>query len=331
MHADRGLRTEVGERHFVATCIALLMLLMSPAMAETPYWRVTVDRVTVIAYGSASRCKQLATQFLAFEQILQSLANFDPGYEPLPVAIYAITPHDADKYFYSAQDIQKIQQGLSTPYSKTLPGRDYNMLAIVDDGNMEDAWQSVLLLHAQGILAYGPTRRYSMWYQLGVPNLLNGLSIERDNSVLLNRDQPFEPVDDREARKDAKYDLKALLQADGHSFDAGGDIVEFVRRAREWAQFGLLTTPERRKSYLELAKLMRQGAPAEEAVNEAFAMSLSELAAQFEHRAWRKEVKYRLPAPADLPAVPLPIRIDATELKTLLDLLGGRATRSFVK
>jgi hypothetical protein len=313
-----------------AACV-LMMMVSSPLLAEVPYWRVTVDRVTVVTNGSARRCTQLATQFLAFEQILQSLANLDSGYEPIPVAIYGITAHDAEKYFYSAQDVQKMQQGLSAPYSKTLPGRDFNMLAIVDDGNIEDPWQSVLLLHAQGILTNGPTRRYPMWYQLGVPNILNGLSIERDNSVLLNRDQPFEPVDDREVRKDIKYDLKTLLQADGRAFDTGGDLTEFVRRAREWAQFGLLTTPERRKSYLDLAKLMRQNTPAEEAVSETFMVSLNELSAQFESRAWRKEVKYRLPAPTQLPAIDTPTRVDAAELKTLLEVLGTRTSRAYGK
>lgn len=324
-------RAGVIKRHLSGISIVLLMLFVSPAMAEMPYWRVTVDRVTVITNGSARRCTQLATQFMAFEQVLQTLANLDPGYEPLPVAIYAITANDAEKYFYSDADKRKMAQQNWTTFSKTLPGRDFNILAIVDAGDIEEPWQSVLLLHAQGILAYGPTRHYSMWYQLGVSNILNGLVMERDNSVLLSREQQFEPVDDRESRKSTKYTLANLLQADGRSFEGGGDIGEFVRRSREWAQFGLLTTPERRKNFLDLAKLMRQGTPAEEAVKEAFGVTLAELSTEFDNRRWRKEVNYRLRAPEQLPVVATPTRLDATELKTLFEVLGSRAARTRVE
>jgi hypothetical protein len=145
---------------------------------------------------------------------------------------------------------------------------------------------------------------------------------------LLSREQQFEPVDDRDSRKSTKYDLANLLQATGHSFENGGDIGEFVHRAREWAQFGLLTTSDRRKSYLELATLMRQGTPAEDAVKEAFGVTLSELSTEFDNRRWRKEVNYRLRAPEQLPVMSVPTRVDQAELKTLFEVLSGRATVS---
>jgi hypothetical protein len=37
---------------------------------------VTLNRVTVVANGSAQRCSRLATQFVAFESILRELADW---------------------------------------------------------------------------------------------------------------------------------------------------------------------------------------------------------------------------------------------------------------
>ena len=302
------------------TFVLLWAVFSGSAIAQVPYWRTTVDRVTVVANGNARRSVELATQFLAFERILQNLANLDPGSEPLPVAIYVLYGRDAQRYFYSDEDVRRQEAQNLTIYSKTLPGKDFNILALVDEGGIEEPWQSVLLLHAQGILAYGATRNYPMWYQLGVSNILNGLLIERNGSVLLNREQPFEPTDDRDSVKRVKYSLEALLDADGRDFsNSTGDIREFVRRAREWAQFSLLTTPQRLESFMQLAKLMRQGIPSSEAIPEAFGVSLSELSAEFDSRRWRKDAKYKLPAPDNLPMVGEASRIDAVELKALFE------------
>jgi len=303
--------------------IGALLSFASSAWAEAAYWRVTVDRVTVVSNGNARRCSRLALQFVAFERTLRDLANLDEDYEPPPITLYSLNVNDAHHYFYTDMEVRKREREEVAVYSKYRPGPDGTLAAIVDEGGIEEPWQSILLLHAQSTLAYGPTRRYPMWFQLGVSNILNGLIVNNDGSVLLSREQQFEP--EQEKQKRIKYDLKTLLQATGQDFTAGGDIREFVRRAREWALFGLLTTPERRERFFQLATLMRQGAPADEAVPEAFGVPLSELSAQFEDRRWRKDVKYRLPVPGNLPTIPTPTQLDPAEAKRLLNELGARA------
>jgi hypothetical protein len=301
------------------------ILLFSAARADAPYWRVTVDRVTVIANGNARRCNRFALQFIAFERILRDLANLDPDYEPLPIRIYSLNVNDAYRYFYTEAEIRKQRAEESVIFSKYRPDGDFILAAIVDEGGIEEPWQSIMLMHAQSTLTYGPTRRYPMWFQLGVANVLNGMIVNNDGSVLLSRDEQFEATVEKEKFRRAKYDLASLLQANAQNFPADGDIRAFMTRAREWALFGLLTTAERRERFLQLATLMRQGTPADEAVNESFGISLADLSVQFEDRRWRKEVKYRLPVPADLPQIPAATPLDAAEAKLLLNELSNRA------
>src|SRR5688572_15872968 len=91
----------------IVLAAAWATLFTSAAHAEAPYWRVTVDRVTVIANGNARRCNRFALQFIAFERILRDLANLDPDYEPLPVRIYSLNVNDAYRYFYTEAEIRK--------------------------------------------------------------------------------------------------------------------------------------------------------------------------------------------------------------------------------
>lgn len=124
----------------------------------------------------------------------------------------------------------------------------------------EDPLQSALLLYAEGILVNGPTRRDPPWFQFGVANLLNGRLIRSDGSILLNRKVPFEP-DDVKNGSAQRFDLPKLLAAGAADLNGAATLKEFMRLAREWAQFGLLTTEQRRAQYHELATLMRQGHP----------------------------------------------------------------------
>src|SRR5262249_26277856 len=157
--------------------------------------------------------------------------------------------------------------------------------AVVDVGGIYDPLQSVLLLYAEGVLTQGPTMHDPPWYQLGIANLLNGLIIRSDGSILLNRNMPFEPVDNGKRAPQVTYDLARVLQAGAADLN-GGDFKLFLAAAREWAQFGLLTTDQHRSQYRELAVQMRQGVPAEEAVKEAFSTSLEQLAKEFAQGRW---------------------------------------------
>jgi hypothetical protein len=296
------------------------------ARADTTYWRVTMDRVTVVADGSAQRCTKLATQFLVFESVLRQLAGWGSDFVLPPVALYSLSQQDAQRVLLSDGERQRQRATGYMIYSKFLPGRDFNINAIVDAGGSDDPLQSVLLLYAEGMLTSGPTQRHPPWYQLGVANLLNGLMIRSDGSVLLNRSLPFQPSDG-DHRVQAHYDLEKLLGLSLAEFNAGVDYKEFVSRSREWALFGVLTTDDRRAHYQELAALMRQGEPAADAVKDAFGMTLEQVATEFESGRWKKDVQFRLGAPAPVPVVPTPTKLDLTEANTLLQVVAARASR----
>jgi hypothetical protein len=136
------------------------------AVAGTTYWRITVDRVTVVANGSEQRCNRLATQFVSFERILRVLANWNPDYELPPIAVYSLSEQDARRVFLSETDRQRQRANNILIYSKFLPGVDYNVAAIVDTGGTADPLESVLLLYAEGMLTTGPTQRHPPWFQL---------------------------------------------------------------------------------------------------------------------------------------------------------------------
>jgi hypothetical protein len=258
---------------------------------------------------------------------LRDLAGWSPDFVPPPAAMYSLSQQDALRVLLSDGEKQKQRVGGMMIFSKYLPGRDFNINVIVDEGGTDDPMQSVLLLYAQGLLTTGPTQRHPPWFQLGVANLLNGLIIRSDGSVLLNRSVAFEPVADGAHRTQAHYDLEKLLSLRGTDFGPTLDYKEFSRRAREWAQFGLLTTEERRSHYRELALLMRQGEPVVEAVKDSFGVSLEQLTAEFEAGAWHKEIQFKLAAHAPLPVVPPPAKLESAEANTLLQVVAARASR----
>ncbi len=67
------------------------------AAAETTYWRVTMDRVTVVANGSSDRCSRLATQLTTFERLLTELAGWNADFQLPPIALYSLSPHKQDR------------------------------------------------------------------------------------------------------------------------------------------------------------------------------------------------------------------------------------------
>jgi hypothetical protein len=296
------------------------------AFAETTYWRVTVDRVTVISDGTPQRCSRLATQLLAFESILRGLADWSADFVPPPVALYSLSQQDAPRVLLSESDRRKERGNNMRIFSKYLPGADFNITAIVDEGS-DEPLQSVLLLYAQGLLTRGPTQRRPPWFQLGVANLLNGLLIRTDGSVLLNRNLTFVPTGETSSPNSIHYDLAKLLGVSAADLSNGVGYREFMSRARDWAEFGLLTTPERRTHYQELSLLMQQGESADDAVKDTFGVPLEQLVGEFEAGKWHKEVQYRLAAPAGLPAIPTPTKLAAAEANTLLEVVAARAGR----
>jgi hypothetical protein len=296
----------------------------SPVHAETQYWRVTVDHMTVISDGSAKRCTRLGAQFLAFERLLRELANLDDDFNFRPLTVYGLSDTDARRVMLSDADRQLERSHNARLSSKYLPGRESNFAIMIDDGG-DEPLQAVLLLYAQDILLHGPARTFPAWYQVGVANITNGVMVREDGSMLLNRDGPFEPQVDKTVR--TKYDLTTLLATKGNELASGGDWKTFARRAREWAQFGLLTTPEHRSQYRELASLMRQGTPAEEAVSQAFGVSLGDLSKQFDEGAWRRQASFRIPASAASPTLPTPERLDTARVNQLLQLIADRVSQ----
>jgi hypothetical protein len=306
----------------------LALLWMCPfttvARADTTYWRATMDRVTVVADGSSDRCARLAKQLLVFESLLRELAGWDADYQLPPIALYSLSQQDARRVLLSEADRRQQYSANTQIYSKFLPGHEFNIAAIVDVGS-DDPLQSVLLLYAESALVSGPTRRDPLWFQFGVANLLNGVMIRNDASVLLNRNLPFEPVEPKSGTVHERYDLLRLLETQAADLNANGDYKEFVRLAREWAQFGLLTTEQRRDHYRELALLMRQGTPAPEAVKAAFGVPYEEIAEEFRGAAWRKDAQFRVTPPVTPVAVPAPAKLEADQVTTLLQVIAQRA------
>lgn len=304
--------------------MALMVCAPSVVLAETTYWRLSTDRMTVIANDSARRCTTLAHQFSTYERVLRELANLDEDVEFPPIAVYSLSQADARKVFWTESDRSEQQRRNMMIYSRFLPGNELDVAAIVDVGDADDqALQSILLLYGQSMLANRTFRTYPAWYQIGVANITNGLVIRKDGSVLLNRKVQFEPDVERGATKKVAYDLATMLDADGNDV-MRGDIKKFSRLAREWAQFGLLTLPERRAQFHELALLMRQGAKAAEAVPDAFGVPLQELAAEFEEGKWQKQVQYKIPAPPSIETFPDPQRVEPDKAVALLKVVAER-------
>src|SRR5262249_36537561 len=138
--------------------------------------------------------------------------------------------------------------------SKFLPGPDSDIAAVIDYSQIDEPLQSIYLLYAQSELTAGPSRQFPPWYTLGIAYLTNGLLVREDGSALFNRELPFQP-DVKGKHPQIRYDLTRLLQTTPGDLVAGADIQEYVRSAHDWALYGLLTTPERRMHYRDLAVL----------------------------------------------------------------------------
>jgi len=313
----------VGPR--IALAMVLASLATARAYADTVYWRLSADRITVVSNGSAKRCGRIAAQFQTFERVLRTLAGLDEDSQFTPVTIYSLSEDDARRVFLSEADKRQEDTRRMRIYSKYLPGRDLNVVAIVDVNGIEEPLQSVLLLYAQSILTSGATRASPLWYQIGVSNITNGILIRDDGTVLLSRDGPFEPDTGKNGR--VKYDLATLLTTTGRDLSNGGDWKSFSRRARELAQYGLLTTDERRTHYRELAALMRQGTPADQAVEQAFGVTLAGLSKEFEDGGWRRQAQFRIAAPPSAVVLPTSEQLNPATAKELLQVVADRVAQ----
>lgn len=294
------------------------------AEAAAQYWRCELGRVSVVSNSSATRCELLLRATLRYERLLSDLVGMQLDESLTPLRLYSLTRVDAREYMFTEKELGDQVRTRQAIHSRSMPGLELNVLSIVDLGG-DEPLQSALNLYSQMLMSSGPTRSYPAWYQLGVATLLNGLMIRPDGMVILSRTPAFLAVvdDHKRASAEARVDLPALLDAKPSSLQPV-DYNEFSRRAHIWAQFGLLTTPERRKQYHDLADLMRQGTPAEEAVPAALGISLKELTEQFERGAWRKDVSYRLPAPASVPNIATALELDAAAVDEQLKLLQER-------
>jgi hypothetical protein len=301
---------------------ATFLMHASRAEAAGSYWRCGLDRVTVISNSSATRCELLLQATLRYEQLLAELAGLKADDSILPLRLYSLTRADAREVMYTEKERDEQAKTRSVIRSKYMPAADFNVASIVDVGG-DEPLQSVLFMYGQSLLANGPMKTYPAWYRLGVANLLNGLTIRHDGTVLLNRNPQFAAVVGENERPSEELDLPALL--DAKHVRTRADFNELARRSHAWAQFGLLTSEEHRAQYEELATLMREGASAEEAVPRAFGVSLAELTEEFERGAWRKDVSYRIPAPATLPNVAPAVEMQTAtvdaQLKSLRDLV----------
>ena len=306
------------------TALALLSFGFRVAHADTAYWRLSTGDLTVISNGSAKRCERLAAQFLVFQRLVRDLAQMDEDSALAPLTVYSLSDNDARQYFLT--DAEKKQQNEKNVrfFSKFLPGQDMNIAAIVDEGGSDEPLQSVLLIYFRDVLQTGPARGFPLWYVIGVSDVTNGLVIRDDGSILLSRESSFTPVVDKTVR--TKYDLFSLLSATPRDL-AGGDVKEFSNRARSWAQFGLLTTPERRAHYRELAILIRQGTPADEAVKQAFGAPLADVAKEFEDGHWQHDIGFKIPAAKTPPVVPPAQPIDPAQTKPVLQVLAERVSK----
>lgn len=313
-----------GTRHTPLAVVSLALCLFAaatPARA-TDYWRTTLDRVTVVANGERA-CNRLAPRFVNFERALLQLMGESADTELLPVAVYQLASREAVRSMFSPEEAAQMLGTNRLTYSKFLPGSDFHV-AVMMDGLYGDApLQSALMFYAQTLMLSGPMARRPPWYQLGIAHLTNGAMIRDDGSVLLNRNVQFKPVD-APGRSRAKYDLPTVLRMGPREANAG-DTIAFIDVAREFAKFGLLTTPARRVAYHELSVQMQQGAPLEDAVRATFSIDLAQLVAEFEDDAWKREAQYRVAPAASASAPPACAKIDADTVETLLGVVAARA------
>lgn len=304
------------EAALLALALAAVLSIQAGRAEAATYWRCELDRVTVVSNSSAARCEYLLRAALRYEQVLSELVRWDADMSINPLRLYSLTRADARAVMYTEEEQDaSVRAGIRSKY---MPGAQFNIATIVDmDG--DEPLQSVLFLYGQSLLATGPMRKYPAWYRLGVANLLNGLTIRSDGTVLLNRNPQFAAVVRDNDRPRVTFDLPALL--DARHVTNPADFNELARRSHTWAQFGLLTSDEHRRQYQELALRMRDGMAAEEAVRAVFGSSLAELTDEFERGAWRKDIYYRIPAPENRPELAPAIELDAAMADAQLETL----------
>lgn len=296
-----------------------------PALsAENLYWKCGKDRVSVVANGGAQRCERLLGTFIRYEEILLDLAGLESGTSLPPLALYQLTRDDAQRYMFSEAERKEQRRTRYITYSKYRPRSDGVVAIALDDGSDEPI-QSLLFLHGQLLLSYGVARSYPIWYQLGVAALLNGVVIKPDGTALLSRKPMFAARFETDEKQAERMDLRALLET-GPSKLSPANFNETAKRAHTWAQFGLLTSPEHRSSYRELALLMKQGATLEEASQEAFGKPYAAIEAEFGSGRWRTEVSYRLPPSGPPVALGVPAQITSAEYESAMQFVKDRAT-----
>ncbi|HKE87354.1 MAG TPA: hypothetical protein VKB50_26540 [Vicinamibacterales bacterium] len=302
--------------------LAACLLLGAQANAAAQYWRCGNGRVTVISNSSAERCERLARYVLTFERAVIELVGWERDLELEPLTFYSLTRTDAKEVMFTQQDLVNQVKEHMTTYSKFLPDVDYHVAVIMDVGG-DEPLESVMFLYGHSVVAQGNLVSYPPWFQFGISNVLNGMAVRPDGSVLFNRRLLFTAVVKGDEQPSALRTLQGLL-ATSYRDVTQATYNEVAKRALEFAHFGLLTGPERQKQYRDLAALMRQGMSPQEAVPEAFGISLDALSALYESGAWKKDISYRLAAPADLPTVAAGTPIDPTEIDKLLKVIADR-------
>ncbi len=191
---------------------ATFLMHASHAEAAGSYWKCELHRVTVISNSSAARCELLLRATLRYEHLLVQLTGWMVDDSILPLRLYSLTRADARDVMYTEKELDHQSRTRSLIRSKYLPAAEFNVAAIVDvDG--DEPLRSVLFMYGQTLLSSGPARAYPPWYRLGVANLLNGLTIRPDGSVLLNRRPRFAAVVGERDRATRRLDLPALLDA----------------------------------------------------------------------------------------------------------------------
>jgi hypothetical protein len=311
-------------RLYVYCLFAWIACARAPALsAESLYWKCVKDRISVVANGGAQRCDRLLGTFIRYEEILADLAGLEPDTSLPPLALYQLTRDDAQRYMFSEEERKEQRRTRYITYSKYRPGSDGVVAIALDDGSDEPI-QSLLFLHGQLLLSYGVARSYPIWYQLGVAALLNGVVIKPDGTALLSRKPMFAARFETDERQAERMDLRALLEA-GPTGLSPANFNETAKRAHAWAQFGLLTSPELRSGYRELALLMKQGAPLEDASQEAFGKPFAEIEAEFGSGRWRTRVSYRLPPSGPPVALGASVQLTPAEYESAMQVVKGRA------
>ena len=114
--------------------IAACLTTTRGAEAATPYWRCSLDRLTVITNGSAARCERLIRTTVRYEQLLVELTGGDPETSMPPLTLYSLTRADAKQRMFTERQLAEQTRTRRYTTSKYLPGPDVNIAAIIDEG-----------------------------------------------------------------------------------------------------------------------------------------------------------------------------------------------------